>query len=145
MSPLQGKLAQLLPVDMQSQEYHSGCTPIKLRCTVTVHHVQSLRIMSETWVKLKCPAPQLAAIEQVFLAVLFLSFNISYFSGSSDLVAGWNSISFNFFNTGKTFAILLVPLLNCGIIYNTSLVFHFHFLSRLQYVKCEVCVWCGPE
>jgi hypothetical protein len=66
---LQGKLAQLLPVDMKSRKHHLSCTQSTLGCTVTVHDAQSLRTTSETQVKLKCSACQLAAVERVFLAV----------------------------------------------------------------------------
>jgi hypothetical protein len=45
---LQGKLAQLLPVDMQSRKHHLICTQSTLGCTVTVHDAQSLRTTSET-------------------------------------------------------------------------------------------------
>ena len=71
---LQGKLAPLLPLDMQLHQNHLGCNPRKLACTVTVHHAQSLHIMSETQVKPECLAPQLAAVEQVFLVVDELCF-----------------------------------------------------------------------
>jgi hypothetical protein len=50
---LQGKLAQLLPVDMQSRKHHLSRTQSTLGCTVTVHDAQSLRTTSETLVKLK--------------------------------------------------------------------------------------------
>jgi hypothetical protein len=69
---LQGKLAQLLPVDMQSCKHHLSCTESTLGCTVTVHHSQSLRTTSETQVKLECSARQLEAVERVFLAVIAL-------------------------------------------------------------------------
>jgi hypothetical protein len=69
MIALQGKLAQLLPVDMQSHKHHLSRTQSTLGCTVTVHDAQSLRTTSETRVKLECSACQLAAVEQVFLAV----------------------------------------------------------------------------
>ena len=55
---------------MQSQEHHSGFTPSKPGCTVTVHHAQSLHIISENQVKIKFSAPQLEAVKQVFLAVM---------------------------------------------------------------------------
>ena len=67
---LQGKLAQLLPLEMQSQEHYVGCTSSNLGCTVTVHHAQLLRIMGETQVKTECLAPQLAEFEQVFSTVI---------------------------------------------------------------------------
>jgi hypothetical protein len=66
---LRGKLAQLLPVDMQSRKHYLSRTQSTLGCTVTVHDAQSLRTTSETQVKLECSARQLAAVEQVFLAV----------------------------------------------------------------------------
>jgi hypothetical protein len=69
INPLQGKLAQLLPVDMQSREHHLSRTQSTLGCTVTVHDAQSLRTTSETRVKLECSACQLAAVERVFLEV----------------------------------------------------------------------------
>jgi hypothetical protein len=55
---------------MQSRKHHLSHTESTLGCTVTVHDAQSLRTTSETQVKLKCSARQLAAVEQVFLAVL---------------------------------------------------------------------------
>ncbi|PLW47749.1 hypothetical protein PCANC_11445 [Puccinia coronata f. sp. avenae] len=58
---LRGKLAQLLPVDMQSREHHLSRTQSTLGWTVTVHDAQSLRTTSETRVKLECSARQLAA------------------------------------------------------------------------------------
>jgi hypothetical protein len=54
---------------MQSREHHLSGTESTLGCTVTVHDAQSLRTTSETQVKLKCSARQLAAVERVFLAV----------------------------------------------------------------------------
>jgi hypothetical protein len=88
--PLQGKLAQLLPVDMQSRKHQLSCTESTLGCTVTVHDAQSLHTTSETQVKLECSARQLAAVEQVFLAVYTCSAAIKWTPWSA-LTQLWRS------------------------------------------------------
>ena len=86
---LRGKIAQLLPVEMQSQEHHLGCTPRKLGCTVTVHHVQSLCIM-------RCGSPNMSQFFHFFLVsflFLFSLFLLSHFFLSSQIPSFHSSIS----------------------------------------------------
>jgi hypothetical protein len=59
---LQGKLAQLLPVDMQSHGHYWVALEASL-------DAQSPNIKSKTWVKPEFPVHQLAVVEQVFLVV----------------------------------------------------------------------------
>ena len=71
---------------------------------MTVDHAQSLRIMSETQVKSECPAPQLAAVEQVFLAVHgVVSFHLSlhFFKIPFPLFSFHSGVAFSFITPGR--------------------------------------------